>query len=370
MNLDRKKYMATPDLHPHYKREWEKFYNYKCSHYGPMHVSYMHEEWEQVWKSYFFNLVDTDFKQQRNQLMNRHKVFYSDLDKFKKKQEMEARQREEDRLAAKAEIERQRFEDERKQASAVATTSSTSKNSPEEDKVTPLSTLRLLTAIESELGDHGRRVDTYLMKVAGTQDSEVLLEDAAFCELLRNCCEVLKFKMPSTNEQKKSVFKLCIDNIAHLLNQSLQMRNPEFDQAVRTNIAKKIIEEFGKQGRQIQGKELEDLVASVFENIKSKPNKPQDEQELDGVNTSFLDQIDWNEIQNVMNKSEQPVVKVEPVQGEFDDLTIEELAALFQNFKSIERRIQEQLIEYMKRLEKTNPAKVTELKHQIQSLKQ
>ena len=56
-----------------------------------------------------------------------------------------------------------------------------------------------------------------------------------------------------------------------------------------------------------------------------------------------------------------------PAAENFDELTIEELASLFKNFKNLEKPIQNSLIDYMKNLEKSNPAKVTDLKKKIHS---
>ena len=56
-----------------------------------------------------------------------------------------------------------------------------------------------------------------------------------------------------------------------------------------------------------------------------------------------------------------------PAAENFDELTIEELASLFKNFKNLEKPIQNSLIDYMKKLEKSNPAKVTDLKKKIHS---
>ena len=56
-----------------------------------------------------------------------------------------------------------------------------------------------------------------------------------------------------------------------------------------------------------------------------------------------------------------------PAPENFDELTIEELASLFKNFKNLEKPIQNSLIDYMKKLEKSNPAKVTDLKKKIHS---
>ena len=56
-----------------------------------------------------------------------------------------------------------------------------------------------------------------------------------------------------------------------------------------------------------------------------------------------------------------------PRANSFDELSISELAALFKTFKNLDKSVQAALIDYMKSLEKTNPAKVTELKRQIHS---
>ena len=48
-----------------------------------------------------------------------------------------------------------------------------------------------------------------------------------------------------------------------------------------------------------------------------------------------------------------------------DDLTVEELASLLQNFKTIGPEVQKQLMTYMKKLEKVNPKKVKEVQSYI-----
>ena len=47
---------------------------------------------------------------------------------------------------------------------------------------------------------------------------------------------------------------------------------------------------------------------------------------------------------------------------EFDDLTIEELRSLLDNFKNLSKAEQMDLIQYMRKLETTNPEKVKQLK--------
>merc|ERR1711997_1311817 len=50
---------------------------------------------------------------------------------------------------------------------------------------------------------------------------------------------------------------------------------------------------------------------------------------------------------------------------EFDDLTIEELRSLLDNFKNLSKGEQMDLIRYMKKLEKTDPQKVKLLKQSV-----
>ncbi len=47
---------------------------------------------------------------------------------------------------------------------------------------------------------------------------------------------------------------------------------------------------------------------------------------------------------------------------ELDDLTVEELRSLLDNFKNLSKSEQKDLIQYMRKLEATNPAKVQQLK--------
>ena len=54
---------------------------------------------------------------------------------------------------------------------------------------------------------------------------------------------------------------------------------------------------------------------------------------------------------------------------DWEDLSIEELASLFLNFKTLDESTSTQLLAYMKRLETSNPAKLTEFKQHIQTVK-
>ena len=60
---------------------------------------------------------------------------------------------------------------------------------------------------------------------------------------------------------------------------------------------------------------------------------------------------------------------VDEKEEQFEDLTLEELTSLFRSFKDLEPDIRNQLVCYMKKLEKTNPKKVTEMKQIMHSKK-
>ena len=59
-----------------------------------------------------------------------------------------------------------------------------------------------------------------------------------------------------------------------------------------------------------------------------------------------------------------------PGDEEYDDLSLEELTSLFQNFNSLDKESQTHLIAYMKRLERSNPDKVAEFKRFMHSKRQ
>lgn len=200
MSLEKRRYTSAPETHPDYNREWERFYNYKRTHYGPIHASRLHDEWADVWKKYFFDVHDTYVRQERNKLMNGMKVYYSDLQKYQKNLKIEAMRREEAKRKEMRERERieemkmQEFEERRRnemnrEYASGEGTSHAPHHKPSSTAVSVLSTLRLLTAIESDLGDLGRKVDTALMKAVqsgGTSDA-VLLSEVAFVEILQSC---------------------------------------------------------------------------------------------------------------------------------------------------------------------------------------
>jgi hypothetical protein len=70
------------------------------------------------------------------------------------------------------------------------------------------------------------------------------------------------------------------------------------------------------------------------------------------------------------DKQQQPKAQVQEQGDEdsYDDLTVQDLISLFQNFKELDKDSQEQLILYMKKLEATNPKKVALIKSSLQKM--
>ena len=397
MNLEKRDYMSAPELHPDYSREWERFYQSKSATYGRIHSSYLHQEWAEVWKEYFLKQHETKVKENRNRLMNRHKVFYSEIREYKERRAMEdARQSE---MKAQTEVVRNGIltggQEENQRWREAA-----SSNPIQDMEVTVRSTLRLLTAIERDLGDLSSRVDQALLRAASCEDEETLLQNHSLIELFRACREVL-LKIGPCSKQREIVIQACIKNIGILIDKSKTVSrtsvevtgsvqtcsNPVVDMAVKRGIAEKISQEYEKLGRTIHGRALQGLVDNEFCRVTSFSNPvgplgsskgpafgSKDPLGLSGNSdpTSSDQCINWAQLHaaaaSINKQNLVGSIKTEPKVGDgFDDLTIEELTSLFKNFKGLDRSIQERLIEYMKRLEKTNPDKVQRLKQCIHS---
>jgi len=71
----------------------------------------------------------------------------------------------------------------------------------------------------------------------------------------------------------------------------------------------------------------------------------------------------------IYNKEKEAAAECDDNLDEFDDLTIEELRSLLDNFKNLSKGEQMDLIRYMKKLEQNDPEKVKLLKQSVKSTK-
>lgn len=101
---------------------------------------------------------------------------------------------------------------------------------------------------------------------------------------------------------------------------------------------------------------------------KSLPSSFEDRGDINNL------RVDWNAVQNAV----QLVTSSGPGENErrnedesscpdeaLDELTVDDLVSLFNNFQELDSENKAHLMEYMKKLEKTNPAKVHLLKQHI-----
>ena len=294
-----------------------------------------------------------------------------------------------------------------------------------------------------------------------------MVHDPAFSKLMDSSRETLQMKMTSGQIEGKhmQVARICIDNITILMQQSNCDRDEvlavasadagpkavlapsEMDpreHAIRQAIAQTIAADFAKDGREISGGELAQLVDVEYRRVSaqfdlssvevpavaqpagtgSSWHRPADASEtrpisrLSKSNSSpiadsgsdieahvirsnpaasssaagassaslgALTGIDWSKLQSAVKTIEQVsqpemerpretfssrsrVLEEETDNldlSDYDDLTVEDLTALFKNFKKLDRENQKNLVEYMKKIERTDPAKVNELKRHI-----
>jgi hypothetical protein len=81
-----------------------------------------------------------------------------------------------------------------------------------------------------------------------------------------------------------------------------------------------------------------------------------------GISAAYATPIYNKEPASNPSPPQPKVVELDDNLDEFDDLTIEELRSLLDNFKNLSKGEQMDLIRYMKKLEQTDPEKVKLLK--------
>lgn len=275
------------------------------------------------------------------------------------------------------------------------------------DQPTVLQTLRLLSAIEQFLGsaDLGQKANILLAQAKNLEtkgNSQSLLERQDLIDFLHECKGILMQKVQVLNEQQSKAARTCMDQISVLLQMSslkptekpvLNLEKYGQD-PLRYRIAQTIIDHYsGKIGQE----ELDNLVMSQAQRIAMPPQAPPPVHVPVPVHVPRAYQtstsqpvqapsanINWDALQNAVKSVNPPSSSsaagpsnypknnppVHPGDEEYDDLSLEELTSLFQNFNSLDKETQQHLVAYMTRLERSNPDKVTEFKRFMHSKKQ
>eukprot|EP00094_Tigriopus_californicus_P013094 TCALIF_12663-PA protein Name:"Protein of unknown function" AED:0.36 eAED:0.36 QI:0/0.66/0.42/1/1/1/7/0/908 len=462
--LEKDHFIEHASVHPDYTRRWNRFYRDKQREHQSItiHMDYIKDEWVLEWRRFVVSEYERLVKEDRNRLMNKFRLFHSDLKEYEDFQQLGDAQSDQKEKSFKippitdvnqvGPIDAQEIG-----TRAKSTISShpdfanrfTSEKSSTMIEVSVISTLRLLSALESLLDYLGPEINVSLGKAnnlevnAGYGSSASMINDKSFFTLINSAREKLESKMAKNaiNQQQLKVSSICIDNIRALTEQSICKKpdivekptrpdNPtpstsselvldsKYD-ALKEAITNTVIEEYRKLGREISGPQLTSIVEIQYERIRgqirnsspapmpapiptqtdlpdpspsvgpSKPFSPPNPQPLfqgyasEPINLKpKLLQVNWNALQSALltatslppepavQVSEQPngtPHEMEPTEDDtdFDDLTLEDLTSLFKNFNDLDEENQKNLLEYMKRIEKSNPSKVTELKRHI-----
>ena len=317
MNNDKKRFLISPEQHPDYEREWEKFYTSKCFQFGPMHPSYLQEDWASVWKHYFFTKHETSVRQERNILLNKHRLYYSDLEKYEQRKLQLSREEpskskefEERNAKGKSELESsvtptksigsQNVEicssksttniDSHMNSPNPAPVASKFSNSSTMGKSFPiLQTLRLLSAIEDDIGSVGPHINIFLMRI-NTIESEAndrskhdytsILKDGKFIDCIKSAKAILAEKLSNIavklSENKTKAYLTVIEHVNQLLEAKTFTENTSInekststtcEEMIKSKIEKKVVEEFKKAGRILLQDEKEQLVTAEFKRI-------------------------------------------------------------------------------------------------------
>ena len=318
MHEDKTKFLKHPEYHPDYDQEWEKFYTSKCYQFGPMHPSYLQEDWASAWKQFFFNKHETLVRQERNMLLNKHRLFYSDLKNYQERKERFSKngssmtQEQNDcNNDSESDVEicyiptKSKANKDTKlstQTPSINIASYTNSSNPDSvvSKVDEMSsvhnqppviqTLRLLSAIEEDLDYVGPEINRFLMQINtidvdhSLEDNSIsIIKDYRFLNCLKSSKAILSKKLSNTNiqlsENKTKAYHKTIEHINQLLetNNSLAILKKKEDQIgvnyeemIKSKIEKKVVEEFRKAGRQLNQDEKDSLVAAEVKRILPK----------------------------------------------------------------------------------------------------
>lgn len=280
--------------------------------------------------------------------------------------------------------------------------------------LTVVSVLRLLTALEDHLGSLGPKVIDLLAKAlalekikANSADDLLLNEDN--CVIFETVKEKLKGQLIADviEDHKIAAVKKAIKNIAaivHLINEKSKIdasnkeekyvslseasnSKPDVnndDNIDKSEIAKKIAASLIAQGKtDITSEQLEELINTFV--IMIKTQKQNTQKTL--TTASYLKQFDKagpskilsdtmlnepavfkNNISSELEKELEPNKQdeIEPSEtGQLESLTDSDLQTLLQNFKDLSSEEQHHLIAYLKKLESTDAARVEKLRKYV-----
>lgn len=313
--LKRDHFIEQASLHPEYTRRWNRFYRDKQREHQSLtiHMDYLKDEWAHEWRKFVVSEFEKSVKEDRNRLMNKFKIFHADLKEYEDFQQMGTAHMLDPGTTSRTihttsidQVGQSSANEMATHAKSTISSHSAPKISTEQasanNEVSVISTLRLLSALESLLDYLGPEINVSLGKAnslevnKGYGASASMINDNSFFTLIDSAREKLQFKMDQNiiNQQQLKVSKICIDNIHALMQLSAckipeGIKKPRSENPTRSSssalmfddisdplkeaITKTVIEEYRKMGREISGSQLNSIVEAQYERIKGQMGK-------------------------------------------------------------------------------------------------
>lgn len=411
MDGERHKFLTRPESHRHYTEEWGIFYREKCrQERTSIHPSMLKNEWIDVWERFVAKEHRVKTEDEGIRLMRKYGIRNDDIRDYhirKKKRLLEAEKNRKPEEVAITVINSLRL------LSAIEHLM----DSLGQQVMAFFATAKSLEAKGGDAKELLQKQDfvdfCHFSKELLMRKLTTVPEKQA--KAVRTCIDNIAVLLQQT------ALKANVKSLEDAVNVD------KYQDPLQVQIAQTIINLYKSNGKFITQEELDDLVNSEFNRIQEKQRPPvvqqplyyeQQPHEYYERDTTYYDQqppastydqqrpaqqppastlassINWSAIQSAVQlvssvqstasePAEIPPEEVAPAAPEvqqqqqqqqpeddgYDDLSIEELTSLFKNFKQLDKDTQAHLIAYMQRLEKTNPAKVVQLKTFINAKK-
>ncbi|CAB4064735.1 unnamed protein product [Lepeophtheirus salmonis] len=338
---ERKEYLNFPHTHRKYNEEWENFYVTITSKRGITDPEMINQEWVEHWKAFFFQSFDMEARKRRDQVMIDHHITSHDLDKYYVNKAKSLEEQLENRISTTKPTEKR----------------ITTNHEDDNKEVTVISTFRLLSALESILDDLGPTV-IYLLAKANSMEvnegfgssSKMVNEQEVFIVFWK-AREKLDYKLKNQ----------LIDGSQAPTSQRCVTLMPTMSLLSKLLLRKTVVEQFVAQGKPITESQLASIVEMEYDRVKdSIPTSSSS-----GVSKIQSRQpIDLTELSKKPEKEELVTPNSEE---DLERMTCHQLANIFKRFREFNKITRCRILDYMKKIEKTNPARVTEMKKIIHS---
>ncbi|XP_040569387.1 uncharacterized protein [Lepeophtheirus salmonis] len=381
LEKERKEYLNFPHTHRKYNEEWENFYVTITSKRGITDPEMINQEWVEHWKAFFFQSFDMEARKRRDQVMIDHHITSHDLDKYYVNKAKSLEEQLENRISTTkptGEVVGYYTNSAQNKLGPSPTLEKRIATNHEDDnkEVTVISTFRLLSALESILDDLGPTV-IYLLAKANSMEvnegfgssSKMVNEQEVFIVFWK-AREKLDYKLKNQliDGSQAPTSQVCIKNINILIKKSkcelpqeMCYSDANNESSVKAAIAKTVVEQFVAQGKPITESQLASIVEMEYDRVKdSIPTSSSS-----GVSKIQSRQpIDLTELSKKPEKEELVTPNSEE---DLERMTCHQLANIFKRFREFNKITRCRILDYMKKIEKTNPARVTEMKKIIHS---